>query len=117
MGKRSKKAQRTQTFGTILLLLTYIAIGFMVSHVAQHNFGLELLPAAGIAFGISFLIFGISEILDRKLGWSEKTNKASEPLTAPEFIKANPTLGNRAMVREFVEQGGTIEDIKAELAK
>lgn len=117
MGKRSKKTQRKQLFGTISLWLTYIAIACFVAFIVQNNFGLGFLPSGGVGFGVTAIVIIVSEILDRKLGWAEKAKKASEPLTAPEFIKANPDLGHRAMIREFVEQGGNTDDIKAELNK
>lgn len=118
MGTRRKVTKKQKLEPNIIILwLIYIAIGFMVAYIAHNNLGLDMIASLAIGAGTAMLIVVISEVLDRKLGWSEQAKKKSEPLTASEYIKANSGLGHRALIRGFVEQGGNVDDIKVELDK
>jgi len=138
MGTRRKVTKKQKLEPNIIILwLIYIAIGFMVTYIAHNNFGLGMLESGAIGAGTAMLIVVISEVLDRKLGWTKDAKETTEtnadttpkpkpesrhrskklPATAAEYLAANQGKGERAIIRGFVEQGGNADDIKAELTK
>lgn len=84
MGKRSKTTEQVKSIGPhVSLWVIYLAIGFMTGYIAFANFGLSVWPAVGIGAGAVILIVAVSEILDRKLGWTEHAEKPVKEETAP----------------------------------
>lgn len=103
------------TAGLVFLWTIYAAIGVLVYFIAN-----TYLETASILLGVVAVIVvaGTGEILDRKLGWSKPVEKKEkEPLTPAHFLDKTTETGARAIVREYVELGGSADDIKAEMAR
>lgn len=111
---KSPKESNVNFLSFIFLWLLYFFVGSISWYIAHTYYNLTTIQEIGVCAAVFILMVVIVESLDKAFSWTG-TYKAKEVLSPSEFVQQeeNSSLGERSLVKLYIQQGGNEDELKA----